>query len=136
MHHTHTPTHAWPTLPVIPDPNPTPANQYRMGLHYAATIILPFFLSFFLSFSLSFLSFFLSFFLPSSLFNYFCLHMSAILFFKLAENIFSWKFPPSLKKETKEKRKKKKEKRKKKKKEKRKQLTCNVFHIEIFTLMK
>ena len=26
MHQRHTPTHAWPGLPVVPDPNPTPPN--------------------------------------------------------------------------------------------------------------
>ena len=33
---THAPTHARPSLPVIPDPNLTPPNIYGTGLHYTA----------------------------------------------------------------------------------------------------
>ena len=36
---TRAPTHARPSLPVNPDPNPTPAEEAVSGLHYTLLII-------------------------------------------------------------------------------------------------
>ena len=38
MHHTCAPIHARPGLPVILDPNPTPARQYPLELHYTTAL--------------------------------------------------------------------------------------------------
>ena len=38
----HAPTHAWPSLPINPDPNPAPAEDAISATHYPAAIIQPF----------------------------------------------------------------------------------------------
>ena len=38
MHHTHSPIHARPGLPVNQNPNPTPAEEDILELHYTAAI--------------------------------------------------------------------------------------------------
>ena len=40
MHHPYIDTHAWPSLPIKPNPKPVPANTATPELHDAAIILL------------------------------------------------------------------------------------------------
>ena len=37
---THAPTHARPSLPIVPDPNPVPVEEYALGPHNTAALCL------------------------------------------------------------------------------------------------